>query len=152
VQAGCEQLLQSVQTLVQEIGGALFAQRLCAATEQLRLAFEPALSRPAAPDEVECSVTPANPDEAALPLLYSMGQQALLFYRRLPEQDETRAQAVLQEGLRPAPTQSRQGPDGPMPTQSRQRRQSMEPRPEVTSAPPAPAELTHSEAFYHSLF
>jgi PAS domain S-box-containing protein len=147
VQAGCEQLLQSVQTLVQEIGGALFAQRLCAATEQLRLAFEPALSRPAAPEEVECSVTPANPDEAALPLLCSMGQQALLLYRRLQEQDETRAQAVLQEG-----------PDGPKsghtdypistPTQSRH----MEPLPEVTSAPPAPAELTHSEAFYHSLF
>ena len=52
VQAGCEQLLQNVQALLQEIGGALFAQRLRAATEQLRLAFEPALSRPAAPEEV----------------------------------------------------------------------------------------------------
>src|SRR5438093_12563644 len=48
VEAGCEQLLQHVQTLMQEIGGTLFAQRLCAATEQLRLVFEPALSRPAA--------------------------------------------------------------------------------------------------------
>ena len=61
VQAGCEQLLQSVQALVQEIGGVLFAQRLRAATEQLRLAFEPAFSRPAAPEEVECSATPARP-------------------------------------------------------------------------------------------
>ncbi len=141
VQAGCEQLLQSVQTLVQEIGGVLFAQRLRAATEQLRLAFEPALSRPAAPEEVECSATPANPDEAALPLLRSMGEQALLLYRRLQEQGEAMAQAALQEG-----------PDGPTPTQLRQQRQTMEPRPEVTSAPPAPAALTHSEAFYHSLF
>ena len=61
VQAGCEQLLQSVQALVQEIGGVLFAQRLRAATEQLRLAFEPAFSRPTAPEEVECSATPARP-------------------------------------------------------------------------------------------
>src|SRR5262245_25578233 len=98
VQAGCEQLLQSVQTLVQEIGGALFAQRLRAATEHLRLAFEPALSRPAAPEEVECSATPANPDDAALPLLRSMGQQVLLLYRRLQEEAETRAQATLLEG------------------------------------------------------
>jgi len=107
----------------------LFAQRLCAATEHLRLAFEPALSRPAAPEEVECSATPANPDEAALPLLRSMGQQALLLYHRLQEQEETRAQAALQE-----------------------HRQSVESLPEVTSAPLALAELTHSEAFYHSLF
>src|SRR3989442_5454290 len=40
VQAGCEQLLQSVQTLVQEIAGGLFAQRLRAATEQLRRSEE----------------------------------------------------------------------------------------------------------------
>src|SRR5438067_1602126 len=40
VEAGCEQLLQQVQALTREIGGALLAQRLCAATEQLRLAFE----------------------------------------------------------------------------------------------------------------
>src|SRR5215471_3334156 len=84
VQAGCEQLLQSAQTLVQEIGGALFAQRLRAATEQLRLAFEPAFSRPAAPEEVECSATPADPDKA------------VLLYRRLQAQDVAMAQAVLQ--------------------------------------------------------
>jgi PAS domain S-box-containing protein len=141
VQAGCEQLLQSAQALVQEIGGVLFVQRLRAATEQLRLAFEPAFSRPAAPEEVECSVTPANPDEAALPLLRSMGEQALLLYRQLQEQRRATAQAALQEG-----------PYGPAPTQSRQRRQTVEPRPEVPSPPPAPAELTRSEAFYHSLF
>src|SRR5262245_49012876 len=129
VQAGCEQLLQSVQALVQEIGGALFAQRLRAATEQLRLAFEPALSRPAAPEEVECSATPTNPDEAALPLLHSMGQQALLLYRCRQEQSEKTAQVVLQE-----------------------RHQGVEPRPTVTSPPLAPSKLTRSEAFYHSLF
>ncbi len=49
VEAGCEQLLQHVQALTQDIGGALFAQRLHVATEQLRLAFEPAFSRPASP-------------------------------------------------------------------------------------------------------
>jgi len=129
VQAGCEQLLQSVQALVQEIGGVLFAQRLRAATEQLRLAFEPAFSRPAAPEEVECSATPANPNEAALPLLRSMGQQALLLYRRLQEEGEKMAQAMLQDLC-----------------------QTVETLPEVPSAPPAPAELTRSEAFYHSLF
>src|SRR5262252_7533982 len=115
VQAGCEQLLQSVQTLVQEIGGALFAQRLRAATEQLRLAFEPAFSRPAAPEAVECSATPADPDKAALPLLRSMGQQAVLLYRRLQAQDAAMAQAVLQA-----------------------RHQAMETRPEMTSPPLAP--------------
>jgi PAS domain S-box-containing protein len=141
VQAGCEQLLQSVQALVQEIGGMLFAQRLYAATEQLRLAFEPAFSRPAAPEEVECSATPASPDEAALPLLRSVGQQALRLYRRLQEQREAMAQAALQEG-----------PYGPAPTQSRQRRQTAATLPEVITPPPAPAELTRSEAFYHSLF
>src|SRR6266571_537154 len=98
VQAGCEQLLQSVQALVQEIGGVLFAQRLRAATEQLRLAFEPAFSRPASPEEVERLATPAQPQEAALPLLQNMGQQALLLYRRLQEQRAATAQpqAALQ--------------------------------------------------------
>jgi len=129
VQAGCEQLLQSVQALVQEIGGALFAQRLRAATEQLRLTFEPALSRPAAPEEVECCATPADPDEAALPLLRSMGEQALRLYRRRREQDETADQATLQEF-----------------------RQTVEPLPEVPSAALVPATLTRSEEFYHSLF
>src|SRR5215467_2041522 len=99
VEAGCEQLLQQVQTLTQEIGGALFAQRLRAATEQLRLAFEPAFSRPAAPEEVERLATPVQPQEAALPLLQNMGQQALLLYRRLQEQRAAtaQAQAVFQE-------------------------------------------------------
>ena len=69
VEAGCEQLLQHVQALTQEIGGELLAQRLRVATEQLRLAFEPAFSRPAAPEEVEQLATPVQPQEAALPLL-----------------------------------------------------------------------------------
>ena len=66
VEAGCEQLLQHVQALTQEIGGALFAQRLHAATEQLRLAFEPAFSRPASPEEVEQLATPAQPQDCLL--------------------------------------------------------------------------------------
>ena len=71
----------------------MFAQRLRAATEQLLLAFEPAFSRPALPEEVERLATPEQPQEAALPLLQSMGQQALLLYRRLQEQCVAMAQA-----------------------------------------------------------
>jgi len=130
VEAGCEQLLQHVQALTQEIGGALFAQRLHAATEQLRLAFEPALSRPAAPEEVERLATPAQPQEAALPLLQSMGQQALLLYRRLQEQHAATAQA--QAAL-----------------------QAMQHTPPPSDMPPplaAPADLARSEAFYHTMF
>src|SRR5215470_2169625 len=131
VEAGCEQLLQHVQALTQEIGGALLAQRLRAATEQLRLAFEPAFSRPAAPEEVERRATPVQPQEAALPLLQSMGQQALLLYRRLQEQRAATAQAeaVLQEMQHT-----------PLPP-------SAQPQPLVVSA-----DLARSEAFYHTLF
>jgi PAS domain S-box-containing protein len=131
VEAGCEQLLQQVQALTQEIGGALFAQRLHAATEQLRLAFEPAFSRPASPEEVERLATPAQPQEAALPLLQSMGQQALLLYRRLQEQRvaTVQAQAALQE------------------------QQHATPPPSATPQPlVVPADLARSEAFYHTLF
>jgi len=131
VEAGCEQLLQHVQALTQEIGGALFAQRLRVATEQLRLAFEPAFSRPASPEEVERLATPAQPQEAALPLLQNMGQQALLLYRRLQEQRAAtaQAQAALQKMQHTPP------PPSDMP-------------------PPliVPADLARSEAFYHSLF
>ena len=131
VEAGCEQLLQHVQALTQEIGGELFAQRLRAATEQLRLAFEPAFSRPAAPEEVERLATPTQPQEAALPLLQSMGQQALLLYRRLQEQcvATAQAQAALQERQHATPPPSAM------------------PQPLVV-----PADLARSEAFYHSLF
>jgi PAS domain S-box-containing protein len=131
VEAGCEQLLQHVQALTQEIGGALFAQRLRAATEQLRLAFEPAFSRPASPEEVEQLATPAEPQEAALPLLQSMGQQALLLYRRLQEQRavSAQAQAALQEMQHIPPPPS-----------------------EMLPPLVAPADLARSEAFYHTLF
>ena len=131
VEAGCEQLLQHVQTLTQEIGGALLAQRLRAATEQLRLVFEPAFSRPTSPEEVERLATPVQPQEAALPLLQSMGQQALLLYRHLQEQRvaTAQAQAALQEMQHATPSPSAM------------------PQPLVV-----PADLARSEAFYHSLF
>jgi PAS domain S-box-containing protein len=131
VEAGCEQLLQRVQALAQEIGGALLAQRLRAATEQLRLAFEPAFSRPASPEEVEWLATPAQPREAALPLLQSMGQQALLLYRRLQEQCEATAQAQATLGELQQATA--------LPA-------------EVPSLLVGSADLARSEAFYHSLF
>jgi len=131
VEAGCEQLLQHVQTLTQEIGGVLFAQRLRAATEQLRLAFEPAFSRPTSPEEVERLATPAQPQEAALPLLQSMGQQALLLYRCLQEQRVATAQLQA----------------------ARQERQHATlPPAEMPQPLVAPADLARSEAFYHTLF
>src|SRR5215510_10183213 len=131
IEAGCEQLLQHVQALTQEIGGALFAQRLHVATEQLRLGFEPAFSRPAAPEEVERLATPVQPQEAALPLLQGMGQQALLLYRRLQEQRAatTQAQAALQEMQHTPPSPS-----------------------EMPQTLVVPTDLARSEAFYHSLF
>src|SRR5687768_14333449 len=55
VKAGCEQLLQHMHGLVKEIGGALLAQRLSVATEQLRLVFAPALSTPTPGAEMEHS-------------------------------------------------------------------------------------------------
>jgi PAS domain S-box-containing protein len=131
VEAGCEQLLQHVQALTQEIGGALFAQRLRAATEQLRLAFEPAFSRPASPEEVERLATPAQPQEAALPLLQSMGQQALRLYRRLQEQRVATAQ--VQAGLQERP-------------------HATPPASDMLQPLVAPADLARSEAFYHTLF
>jgi len=131
VEAGCEQLLQRVQALAQEMGGALFSQRLRAATEQLRLAFEPSFSRPASPEDVEPLATPAQPQEAALPLLQSMGQQALLLYRRLQEQRAATAQAQV----------------------ARQEKQhALPPLSEVPPPLAVPADLARSEAFYHTLF
>jgi PAS domain S-box-containing protein len=131
VEAGCEQLLQRVQFLAQEMGGALFSQRLRAATEQLRLAFEPAFSRPASPEDVEQLATPAQPQEAALPLLQSMGQQALLLYRRLQEQRAATVQAQV----------------------ARQEKQhALPPLSEVPPPLAVPADLARSEAFYHTLF
>ena len=132
VQAGCECLLQNVQSLVQDISGELLAQRLQAATEGLRLDFEPALSTPVPVEEVERSATPADPHEAALPLMHDMGQRALALYRRLQEQQARlgRVQADLQ-ALHSATA-----------------------LPPSTSddAPVTPADLARSEAFYHSLF
>lgn len=132
VQAGCEQLLQGVQGLVQDIGGTLLAQRLNAATEELRFAFEPALSIPAPPEEVERVATPASPQAAALPFMQSMARQALRLYRHLHEQQQAleQAQAELQ-ALRSTTVV-----------------------PPIVSAdtPATPADLARSEAFYHSLF
>ncbi|MBM3224297.1 MAG: PAS domain S-box protein [Candidatus Tectomicrobia bacterium] len=131
VEAGFEQLLQRLQTLTQDIGGALLAQRLRAMTEQLRLTFEPALSRPMAPKEVEHLATPAHPQEAALPLLQSMAQQALLLYRRAQAHSTSSPPPSVLERPAHAPAVA------------------------ATTPPPhlvAPMDLTRSEAFYHTLF
>jgi PAS domain S-box-containing protein len=132
VQAGCERLLQEVQALVQEIGGTLMAQRLQAATEQLRFAFEPALSTPAPAEEVERPATPADPQEAALPLMHSMGQQALSLYRRL--QDQQTALAQMQAELQAL------------------RRTMVLPSATALDTLVTHTDLARSEAFYYSLF
>jgi PAS domain S-box-containing protein len=132
VKAGCEQLLLQIQRLVGELGGALLAQRLSVATEKLRLGFEPALSQPAPAGEVEKSVTPPDPQEAALLLLQSMGQQALSLYARLQEQQraleeaQTKLQAIHGSAILPHSPSA--------------------------EALTADVDLARSEAFYHSLF
>ncbi|MGQ4809546.1 Adaptive-response sensory-kinase SasA [Candidatus Entotheonellaceae bacterium PAL068K] len=132
VQAGCERLLQDVQSLVREVGGSLLARRLQATTERLRFDFEPALSIPAPMEEVDHPVTPTNPQEAALPLMQEMGRQSLALYRRVQEQQTAveQAQAELQA-----------------------LRQTSLPSPSAMQhASKGHAELVRSEAFYHSLF
>ena len=131
VQAGCEQLLHKILALVQDIGGALLAQRLRTATEQLRLAYEPAFSRPTPAEEIETAIL-ANPHEAALPLMQSMARQALHLYR---------CRRVLQA----AAIQGRPSPQTVLHTAAR--------LPEATEATQVSAtELARSEAFYHGLF
>lgn len=132
VEAGCEQLLQQVQGLVQDIGGPLLAQRLRTATEQVRLTFAPVLGRPANLEEREHLATPASPYTAALPLLHSMAAQALQLHCQLEEQ---RAATVrVQEALQTCPPHV------------------LAPPADVPLAAMAPSELARSEAFYHALF
>ena len=132
VQAGCERLLQEVQALVYNVCGALLAQRLRAATEQLRLDFEPSLSTPAPVEEVEPFVTPADPYEAAIPLLHDMARRALSLYRHGQEQ-QTAHQQVQAELLA-------------------QRQSAVLPFGVASDTAETPVDLARSEAFYHSLF
>jgi len=132
VQAGCERLLQGVQELVQEIGGALLAQHLHAATEQLRRTCTPTLGTSMPPEGVERMATPASPQAVALPFMQSMAQQALRLYRRLPE-------------LQPASEQDQ--------AESQTLRSTTVVPPSVLAdTPTTPTDLARSEAFYHSLF
>ena len=81
VQAGGERLLQELQRLVHTCGGALLAQRLQAATERSRAAFDPALSKPApAEDAAELGLADGAEPEA---VAQGMGHQALRLYQRL---------------------------------------------------------------------
>ena len=132
VKAGCEQLLQHMHGLVKEIGGALLAQRLSVATEQLRLVFAPALSTPTPGAEMEHSATPAEPRDAALPLLQSMGRQALGLYTRLQQQQQALEEAHSE-------LQTLRGSAILLPSPS-------------VDAATANVDLARSEAFYHSLF
>ena len=132
IQAGCERLLQEIQSLVQSIWGDLLTQRLLSATEGLRLDFEPALSTPAAAHEVERATTPADPREAALPLLHDMGKRALDLYCSLREQQADLEH--VQADLHTLRTTNVLPPS------------SMEP--ELATQ----ADLARSEAFYHNLF
>jgi PAS domain S-box-containing protein len=132
VQAGCERLLQEMQALVYNVCGPLLAQRLRAATEQLRLEFDPTVSTPAPAEEVERSVTPADPYEAAIPLLHDMARRALSLYRHAQEQQAAhqQVQAELQA----------------------QRQTAALPYGVAGDTSELPIDLARSEAFYHSLF
>jgi PAS domain S-box-containing protein len=132
IQAGCERLLQEIQSLVQNIWGDLLAQRVLSATERLRLDFEPALSTPAAADELKVSTTPADPQEAALPMLHDMAQRALDLYCRLQSQqaDLEHVQSDLQT----------------------LRNTNVLPPGTVDHTLASQDDLARSEAFYHNLF
>lgn len=131
VEAGCEQLLHRLQAQVQEIGGPLLAQRIRAATEQVRLALAPVLRLPTAAEALEPVATPEDPQAAALPLLQSMGQQTLSLVRRLQVQEQALAQAQAEiQALRHQAT----------------------PLPDIPTTLAAPADVVRSEAFYHTLF
>ncbi len=131
-QAGCERLLQEIQSLVQSVCGDLLAQRLQSATESLRLDFEPGLSTPAPAEEVERSTTPADPHEAALPLMHDMAQRALNLYDRLQKQQIALEHVQID-------LQTLRNPTALPPSTS-------------DNPPTTQADLARSEAFYHNLF
>jgi PAS domain S-box-containing protein len=132
VEAGCEQHIQHLLGLVQEVGGERLAQRLRLATEQLRHRFDAALSHPTPLEELGDMALLASPQEVILPLMESMGQQALLLYRQVQGQRQALAQASQELQV------ERQG-NG----------QAVTVVPEVALAP---ADVAQSEALYHSLF
>ena len=124
VHAGCERFLQSVHTVVREIGGDTLAQRLAAITEQQRGALERAKGPPPAAEAPEAA-TPA-PDAA--PLLQDVARQALRLYGRLQAQLSVRS--TIQAVARGATPQAGGLVDIPEPSK----------------------DLARSEAFYHGLF
>ncbi len=131
VQAGCERLVHEVQLLVQACGGEVLAQRLQAATEQVQYTFGPAVDLPGSEAQVSRPVVPESSCEAVLPLMQSLGQQALRLYRRLQEQQAALEQARAEiETLRHAAVSI----------------------PAVAASTAKGAELARSEAFYHSMF
>ena len=125
VHAGCERFLQSVHTVVREIGGDTLAQRLAAATEQQRGALERAKGSPPAAKQPE-AVAPA-PDAA--PLLQDVARQALRLYGRLQAQMKVRS--TIQAVARGATPQAADG---------------------LVDIPEPSKDLARSEAFYHGLF
>lgn len=128
VEAGCEQLLQGVQTLAHTLGGAGFAQRLHTAIEAQRLTLS---SRYAGGSEAEGPLGVEDGAVAAQALCQTFGHQALRLYKALQAQREATAaaQAALQA------LQHAAAPVAEPPT-------SLE----------TPVDVVRSEAFYHSLF
>ena len=126
VHAGCERFLQGVHTVVREIGGDALAQRLAAATEQLRGALESTNgSQPAAQEAEIVAFAP----EAALPLLRDMARQALRLYGRLQSQ-----------------------PTLPFSIQAAGQGATRQAAGALVDIPEPSRDLARSEAFYHGLF
>lgn len=130
VEAGCEQHMQSLLALVQDVGGGLLPQRLRVATEQLRLRFDPALSHPTPLEDLDHTAILPPPQEAALSFMPSVVQQGLILYRRVQEQQRALVDAVKErQEWRKSPTTD-VIPQGTL----------------------AFLDVAQSEAFYHSLF
>lgn len=130
VEAGCEQFLQRIATLAQEIGGQALAQRLQTALEQQRGWLSPPPGLPPL-EGGEARLLQTADESSALALCQSVGQQALWLYRQLQAQRRTTAaaEAALQA-----------------------LRQATLPAAEPPTTLVTPVDVIRSEAFYHSLF
>lgn len=132
VQAGCERFLQELHHLVEACVGPLVAQRLQAATEQLRHTLDPAGSPPLSATENGSASALPDLQDTALATVHSMAQQAVALYRQL------QAQPPASDRTPTAPETMRGGAAASSFAADR-----------LSSTP---ADLARSESFYHDLF
>ena len=126
VHAGCERFLQSVHTVVREIGGDTLAQRLAAVTERQRGVLEG--TNGAQPADQQTHDVVSAP-EVALPLLREVARQALRLYGR--RQGQSSIQSTIQAAAHGATPQASDA---------------------LVAIPEPSQDLARSEAFYHGLF